>query len=108
MDINVIITFLACIIILFIFGKIFIIPLKSIVKLIINSFLGGICIYIINIVGGSFGFHIGLNIITAMLVGFLGLPGAGLLILLKIILRIKKLFLNKSVLKNIYKINFTI
>ena len=104
MDINVIITFLACIIILFIFGKIFIIPLKSIVKLIINSFLGGICIYIINMVGGNFGFHIGLNIITAMLVGFLGLPGAGLLILLKIILRIKKLFLNKFALKKYYKI----
>lgn len=103
MDINVIITFLACIIILFIFGKIFIIPLKSIVKLIINSVLGGICIYIINMVGESFGFHIGLNIITAMLVGFLGLPGAGLLILLKIILRIKKLFLNKFALKKYIK-----
>jgi hypothetical protein len=59
-------------------------------------------------VGESFGFHIGLNIITAVLVGFLGLPGAGLLILLKIILRIKKLFLNKFALKNIYKINLTI
>lgn len=89
MDINTIITFLACIIFLFIFGKLFIWPFKSILKLIINSVLGGVLIYIINIIGMNFGFHIGLNIGTSLIVGLLGLPGALLLIILKIILRIK-------------------
>ena len=90
MDFNIIITFLACIIFLFIFGKIFIWPLKNILKLIFNSILGGIFIYIINIIGMNFGFHIGLNLITAIIVGLLGVPGAMLLIILKIILRIKR------------------
>ena len=86
MDFNNILTFVACIIFLFIFGRIFILPLKSIMKLIINSILGGILIVIINAVGANFGFHIGVNIITSMFVGLLGLPGAGLLIILQIIL----------------------
>ena len=88
MDFNSIITILTCIIILFVLGKIFIWPLKSILKLVFNSVLGGICIFIINLIGANFGFHIGLNILTSVLVGLLGLPGALLLIILKIILRV--------------------
>ena len=89
MDFNTIITFLACIIILFILGKIFVWPFKSILKLIFNSILGGVLIYIINVIGMNFNFHIGLNLLTSVLVGLLGIPGAVLLIILKIILRIE-------------------
>ena len=98
MDGNTIITFLVCIIFLFIFGKLFFWPLKSILKLIFNSLLGGILIYLINIIGMNFGFHIGLNILTALLVGLLGVPGAALLVILKLILRIKKFYIK---IKNI-------
>ena len=55
-------------------------------KLILNSILGGILIFIINIIGANFGFHIGINVVTSIFVGLLGLPGAGLLIILQIIL----------------------
>ena len=88
MDINNILAFLSCIIFLFIFGKIFIIPLKSIFKLILNSIFGGILIFIINSLGTNFAFHIGINIFTSIFIGLLGIPGAGLLILLQIILGI--------------------
>lgn len=94
MNINTIGTFIICIILLFVLGKIFIWPLKKILKLIFNSIFGGILIYIINIIGMNFGFHIGLNILTAIIVGILGIPGAILLVLLKIIIRIniKKIY----------------
>ena len=85
MDTNII-TYLACICFIFIFGRIFIVPLKKILKLVFNSILGGIAIFIINLVGGAFGFHIGLNFVTSILVGILGLPGAVVLILIKLIL----------------------
>lgn len=85
MDSNLI-TFVACIIFLFIFGRIFILPLKSILKLVLNSILGGILIFIINIIGANFGFHIGINVFTSIFVGLLGMPGAGLLVILQIIL----------------------
>ena len=61
---NNLITYLACICFIFLFGKLFIVPLKKILKLILNSILGGISIYIINLVGANFGFHIGLNFFT--------------------------------------------
>ena len=86
MDGNSIITFLACIIFLFLFGRIFILPLKNIFKLILNSVLGGVLIYIINLIGGAWGFSIGINIFTSIFVGILGIPGVILLIILKIII----------------------
>ena len=88
MGFNNILTYMACIIFLFIFGKIFIIPLKSILKLVLNSILGGVCIFIINIIGGNFNFHIGLNIFTSIFIGLLGIPGACLLVILQIILNL--------------------
>ena len=83
MDTNLLI-YLASICFLFVFGKVFIIPIKKILKLIINSILGGFTIFIINLIGGTFGFHIGLNIFTSILVGLLGLPGAICLIIVKL------------------------
>ena len=86
MDGNSVITFLACIVFLFLFGRIFILPLKSIFKLILNSVLGGILIYMINLIGGAWGFSIGLNFFTSIFVGILGIPGAILLIILQLII----------------------
>lgn len=87
MDNNSLIIYIACICFLFIFGRIFIKPLKTVLKLVLNSVLGGLLIYVINLIGGLFGFHIGLNYITAILTGILGIPGAILLIVIKIFLQ---------------------
>lgn len=84
MDINMIIAFLACIILILIFGKSLVFPMKKILKIIMNSFLGAILVWLINVIGTSFGFHIGLNYITAVIVGLLGVPGGVVLVLLKI------------------------
>lgn len=74
MDTNMIIIYLACICFLFLFGRIFILPIKSILKLVFNSILGGVMIYFINLIGAFWGFHIGLNYITAIFAGILGVP----------------------------------
>ena len=84
MDINII-TYLACICFIFICGRIFIVPLTKILKLVLNSILGGIVIYVINLIGGAFGFHIGLNFFTSILIGLLGLPGVVCLIIVKLL-----------------------
>ena len=86
MEFNNVIVFLACIIFLFLIGKFFLIPLKWILKLLGNSILGGIIIYIVNLIGNMYGFHIGLNIVTTLVVGILGIPGAILLVVLKLFL----------------------
>ena len=85
MDGNLI-TYLACICFLFIFGRIFIVPIKKILKLVFNSILGGVVIFLINLIGANFGFHIGLNIFTSILIGLLGLPGVVCLIVVKLLI----------------------
>ena len=86
MDNNILITFAVCVISIFILGRIFAWTLKGILKLIGNSIVGGIIIFLINLIGANFGFHIGLNIGTALVVGILGIPGAILLIILTLFL----------------------
>ena len=67
MNINVLI-FISCICMLFVFGRIFIVPIKWIIKLVFNSILGGVLILIINLLGSVWGFHIGLNLYTSILI----------------------------------------
>ena len=86
MNFNNIITYIACIFFLFIFGRIFIIPIKTILKLVINSILGGLTIFIINLIGSFFNFHIGLNLITSIFIGVLGIPGAVVIVIIKLLL----------------------
>lgn len=89
MEANTIITYLACIFFLLIIGRIFILPLKSILKLIGNSIIGGILIFVVNMVGTMFNFHIGLNIGTAITVGILGVPRSS-------IINISEIFIKSS------------
>lgn len=85
MDTNLL-TYLACICFLFIFGRVFIVPIKKILKLVINSILGAVVIFLINMIGANFGFHIGLNIFTSILVGILGIPGAVVLVITRVLI----------------------
>lgn len=75
--------YISCIIFLIIIGKIFIMPLMKIMKLVINSAIGAGLIYIINLVGANFNFHIGLNWFTIICSGILGIPGVILIIMLR-------------------------
>lgn len=86
LNINNIIAFVACIFFLFIIGKIFIVPIKLILKLCLNSLLGALFIFIINIIGSIWNFHIGINVVTSVFIGLLGIPGALAVILIKILI----------------------
>ena len=56
-------------------------------NLIVNAVIGGGVLLVINFVGGFWGFHIGVNPITALVVGLLGVPGVLLLIGLRLLFR---------------------
>ena len=85
-DFNSIIPYIACIFFLFIFGRIFIVPIKTILRLVINSLLGGVMIFIINLIGSIWGFHIGINFLTSIFVGILGIPGAIAIVIIKLLI----------------------
>lgn len=77
MDINILIT-ISCICIMFVIGRIFIVPIKWILKLMINSIIGAFLIWIINLIGGTWGFHIGINLFTSILVRIFGSAWCGI------------------------------
>ena len=85
LDLSVFLTYAGAIILLFIFGKLFLWPLKIILKLAVNSLIGGAAILLINIIGAEIGIIIPLTMLNALIVGVLGLPGAILLIVLTIL-----------------------
>jgi len=70
--------------IIFVLGKIFLKPIRFILKLIFNSILGGVLIFIINLFGNFLGFHIGLNAVTSVAVGLLGIPAVIIMLILQI------------------------
>jgi inhibitor of the pro-sigma K processing machinery len=83
-DWNVIIAFVFGIFLIFLIGKLFLMPIKLVFRLVYNAIIGGIMLWIVNFIGGHFGFTIAINPLTALIAGFLGLPGVILLILFKI------------------------
>lgn len=78
------ITFIIAIAVLFIVLKILSLPMKLIIKLVVNGLIGGVVIWLINLIGASFGFAITLNWITALVVGILGIPGVIILAIIQL------------------------
>ena len=77
LDINLIISGLIGIVILALIIKFFKWPIKNL----LNGIFGVFLLYVVNFFGASFGIHVGINIITALIAGILGIPGVIALIL---------------------------
>ncbi|MBE7042037.1 MAG: pro-sigmaK processing inhibitor BofA [Ruminococcaceae bacterium] len=70
------------ILLLFVGIRLFLKPLKLLFRLGINSIAGLMTLVCFNFLQGITGVTIGINLFSALLTGFLGLPGAALLLLL--------------------------
>lgn len=70
----------------YVIGVLLVLPIKIIVKLVINGIIGAAALFAINIFSGLTGLSIGINPITALIAGFLGIPGIILLLFLQYIL----------------------
>ena len=86
MDFTMILPILIGVGILFVVLKLLALPMKIIIKLVINGLVGGLVIFIVNLIGANFGFMIDLTWITALIVGFLGVPGVVIVTILQFIL----------------------
>lgn len=87
-DITVILAYIIGILLFFMLGRLFLLPMKILLKLVYNIILGGLALIVINLVGSSFQFHISFNPVSALIAGLLGIPGVGLLVVLKFLLAI--------------------
>lgn len=85
-EVGILLAYAFGILVLYMIGYVFLVPVKMLMKLILNSLLGGLLILAVNWIGASFGIMIPLNILTSAAVGILGIPGAFLVFLLTHIL----------------------
>ena len=61
-------------------------PLKLALRVLINSALGFCALWLLNLTTAVTGMSLGLNLFNALTIGVLGVPGLGLLLLLKWVL----------------------
>ena len=79
-------TLIIPIILLFLLIRLMSLPIRLIWKLLINSGCGFLCLWLMNSISGFTGIWFPINAVTALIAGFLGLPGIGLLAIIQTIL----------------------
>ena len=67
-------------------GYLLLVSMKLLWRLLAGGVLGALALMLVNLVGALFGFSVSVNPFTAMAVGFLGLPGAVLVVVLQLLL----------------------
>ena len=66
--------------------KLLVLPIRWFWKIFVNSGCGFLCLWLLNSVSGFTGLLFPINAVTALIAGFLGLPGIGLLALVQFLL----------------------
>ncbi|HEX6988494.1 MAG TPA: pro-sigmaK processing inhibitor BofA family protein [Bacillota bacterium] len=82
-DYDTLITYGLALVILYMLVRAFIVPIRFLLQAAYRLALGGAAIWILNWIGAFFGFHLGLNLVTSLAVGYLGAPGVIMLIALQ-------------------------
>lgn len=67
-------------------GYLLLVPMKFLWRLLAGGVLGALALMLVNLVGSLVNFSVSVNPFTAMAVGFLGLPGAALVVALQLLL----------------------
>lgn len=85
-EIGIVLAYSAGIMLIFMLSWLLIIPFKIVGKFILNALIGGLLIVVFNFFGQFTGVYVGLNEITALIVGILGIPGFIAILAIKLIL----------------------
>ena len=67
-------------------GYLLLVPRRFMWRLLAGGVLGALVLLVVNLLGGLAGFSVEINPFTAMAVGFLGLPGAALVVALQLLM----------------------
>lgn len=66
--------------------RVFSAPLRLVLKLLANTLLGFLALWIVTLTSAFTGISLGLNVLNALVIGILGLPGFVLLLLVQWVL----------------------
>jgi len=67
-------------------GYLLLAPMRLMWRLVAGGVMGALALGLVNLIGGMMGFYVQINPFTAMAVGFLGLPGAALVVAMRLLL----------------------
>ena len=67
-------------------GYLLLVPMRFMWRLVAGGVMGALALGLVNLLGGLVGFSVEINPFTAMAVGFLGLPGAALVVALRVLM----------------------
>ena len=62
-------------------------PLRLVGRVLFRTSVGVCCLWLFNQLGGLIGIRLGVNLVSGLILGLLGAPGLGLLLMAKWILR---------------------
>ncbi len=74
-DLNIILAFIFGLMVLYLLARVLVYPMRVLVKVVGNSLVGAVLLIFFNLVGGLVGLSVGVNVVSALVVGFLGVPG---------------------------------
>ncbi len=77
------VSFFIAVLILFVVLKLLALPFKIIIKLMLNALIGGVVLFLLNLIGSNFGLVLDINWLSALIVGFLGVPGVIIVLILQ-------------------------
>ena len=85
-DLTTITFFAVGLVLLYALGWLLLVPLKMLLRFLFNGLLGGAMLMLVNLFGSPMGLQIAINPLTAMMSGFLGVPGVVTIMALQSIL----------------------
>lgn len=77
--------YLLGLLLLYVLAKALVVPIRILIKLLINGLIGGVALLLFNLVGGIFNLAIAINPLNAIIVGILGIPGVIIILILQMI-----------------------
>jgi inhibitor of the pro-sigma K processing machinery len=83
---DVVVAYVVGLLLLLLIGWLLITPIKVLLKFLANGVIGGIMLWLLNLFGSALGINVAINPVTALIAGFLGVPGIILILLLQVLL----------------------
>lgn len=82
-DYNVALAVVFGITVLYFVAKLLFAPARFALRVVTTGAVGVIILFVFNVIGGLFSTVIGINAATALIVGFMGIPGLAMLVMLQ-------------------------
>ena len=83
---EVVVSFAVGLALLCLIGYLLLVPMRFMWRLAAGGVLGALTLALVNVLGSLAGFSVEINPFTAMAVGFLGLPGAAMVVAMQLLL----------------------